>query len=84
MNEKSKNTELRKLARLSYKEWLPFFIFPLNLTSHLKSKSANQIEKERFVKFGFEKKIEQAETAQVAGILFYGFITLVVIIIQYL
>ncbi len=82
MNQELKNIEKRKTEPLTTKEWLTFFIFPVNPNWRLNPKSANQIEYERYKKFGFEKKMEQAETARIAGILFYFFIILIAIIIN--
>ena len=81
MNQELKNTEKRKTEPLTTKEWFTFFIIPVNPNSRLNSKSANQIEYERFERFGFEKKMEQVETAQIAGIIFYIFLFIVAILI---
>jgi len=84
LNQELKNTEKRKTEPLTTKEWFTFFIIPVNPNSRLNSKSANQIEYERYERFGFEKKIEQADTARIAGVLFYFFIILIAIIIYYI
>jgi hypothetical protein len=81
LNQEVKNTEKRKIEPLTTKEWLTFFIFPVNPNSRLNSKSANQIEYERFERYGFEKKMEQVETAQISGVLFYIFLFIIAIII---
>ena len=82
MNQELKNIEKRKIEPLTTKEWFTFFIFPVNPNWRLNPKSANQIEFERYKKFGFEKKMEQAKTARISGILFYCFIILIAIIIN--
>ncbi|GGZ95017.1 hypothetical protein [Algibacter mikhailovii] len=84
MNQELKNTEKRKAEPLTNKEWFTFFIIPVNPNSRLNSKSANQIEYERYERFGFKKKMEQADTARIAGVLFYFFIILIAIIIYYI
>jgi hypothetical protein len=81
LNKEELNKEKRKTIPLTKEEWFNFFIFPVNPNSRLNSKSANQIEYDRYKKFGFEKKMEQAETAQIAGVLFYFFLILIAIII---
>ncbi len=82
LTDEQKNIERRKTEPLTIEERLSFFFFPVNPNYRLNPKSANQIEIERFKKFGFEKKIEQAETTQIAGILFYIIIFLIVIILS--
>ena len=81
LNKEELNKKKRKTIPLTKEELFNFFIFPVNPNSRLNSKSANQIEFDRFKKFGFEKKMEQAETAQIAGVLFYFFLILIAIII---
>ncbi|ALJ06549.1 hypothetical protein APS56_16030 [Pseudalgibacter alginicilyticus] len=82
MSLELENIEKRKTIPLTKGEWLAFFFVPVNPNWRLNPKSANQIEFERYKKFGFEKKIEQAEKARIAGILFYLLIILVAIIIS--
>jgi hypothetical protein len=82
LKQELKNIEKRKIEPLTTKEWFIFFIFPVNPNWRLNSKSANQIEYERYKKFGFEKKMEQVETARIAGVLLYFLIILIAIIIS--
>ena len=79
IDEELINKEKRKTESLTTKEWLTFFIFPVNPNSRLNSKSANQFEYEWFKRFGFEKKMKQVETVQVAGVLFYICIFIIII-----
>jgi hypothetical protein len=81
LNQELENKEKRKTIPLTREEWLSFFIFPVNPNWRLNPKSANQIEYERYKKFGFEKKIEQAKNARTAGILFYILLFIFAIII---
>ena len=81
MNQELKHKEKRKTEPLTTREWLVFFIFPMNPNSRLNSKSANQIEYERYERFDFEKKMEQVETAQIAGVLFYFFLIIIIIVV---
>ena len=82
MNLELENKEKRKETPLTKGEWLAFFFVPVNPNWRLNPKSANQIEFERFKKYGFEKKVKQAEKARISGILFYLLIVLIVIIIS--
>ncbi|WP_405604203.1 hypothetical protein [Polaribacter sp. Asnod1-A03] len=81
MNQELENKEKRKTIPLTREEWLSFFIFPVNSNWRLNPKSANQIEYERYKKFGFEKKIKQVKNARTAGILFYILLFIIAIII---
>ena len=82
MNLEIENKEKRKSIPLTKGEWLAFFFVPVNPNWRLNPKSANQIEFERYKEYGFEKKIEQAEKAKIAGILFYLLIIIIAIIIS--
>lgn len=72
LNEKIKNIKKRKNAPLSINEWMSFFFVPLNpSTRMLPTKAFNEYEEDRFIKFGFEKKLRQSGIARILGIIFY-------------
>ena len=81
LNEALENSKKRKTEQLTPKEWLTFFILPINFNWYLNSKGYHQLESERFEKFGFDTKVEQVEMAKIAGLLFYLFIIVVIAII---
>ena len=69
--------ENRKNEPLTNEEWLTFFIFPF-LAPNLSpphtfgiNDDYSESEMERFQKYGFEKKIEQAEKVKIFGIIFW-------------
>lgn len=70
--KEKENLEKRKNESLKFDEWISFFLIPLNISPRfLPTKDFNDIEEERYSKFGFEKKKRQALIARLFGILFY-------------
>jgi len=59
------NKEKRKQIPLTIEEWLIFFFLPLKKYNPIfPSESFNEIEEERFIRHGFNKKLEQTRTAK--------------------
>lgn len=72
MDQELKNKEKRKNASLSTNEWLTFFFIPFNFgPRQLQTKDFNKIEEDRFINFGFDKKLRQYKTARFWGTMFY-------------
>lgn len=69
-----KYKENRKSEPLTDEEWLTFFIFPFftpTPRSRLEKDHYSESEMERFKKYGFEKKAEQAEKVKIYGTFFW-------------
>ncbi len=82
MNLEEENKQKRKQANLTIDEWFGFFFFPNKyLFSRINYKSFNEIEEERFAKFGFTKKLKQAREATFFGVLFYINLVLLIIVL---
>ena len=81
MNTEEKNKRNRKLTPLTFKEKIPFFLFPFGFGSDLfPTKDINDSELERFIKYGFDKKLEDALVAKKLGIIFYLLIPLILLL----
>ncbi|MFY7670033.1 hypothetical protein ACOSP6_02980 [Tenacibaculum sp. MEBiC06402] len=62
----------RKEAPLTNEEWWTFFILPFFTTApSWRNDDATESEMDRFKKYGFEKKIKQAEKTRILGIIFW-------------
>jgi hypothetical protein len=74
------NKTNRKNKPLSTKEWLTFFFLPFFTTKPIwRNDHLSQSELERFEKYGFERKLEQAKTTQKLGKLFWFGIMIIAI-----
>jgi len=85
--EELKNKEKRKTTPLTTEEYLTFFFFPYINTGSLGSftKSYNQSEDERFIKYEFDVKLKQAKKARGLGLLFYAIVMfLLLTLVKYL
>jgi len=72
----------RKSQSLTRAEWWSFFILPMVTPGPLhRDDHFSDSELERFNKYGFEKKIRQAQTVQLLGILFWIILFLILGII---
>ncbi len=81
INQEEKNKRKRKLERLSIKESLRYFLFPFGFGSDLfPVKDYNDTELERFIKYGFDKKFEDAIIAKKLGVIFYLLIPLILLL----
>jgi len=81
MSLEERNKRKRKLERLSFIEKFPFFLFPFGFGSNLfPVKDINDAELERFKKYGFEKKFNDAIVAKKLGIIFYLLIPLILLL----
>ncbi|WP_299228082.1 hypothetical protein [uncultured Psychroserpens sp.] len=80
MTEEDKNIEKRKRTPLTDKEFLTFFFFPIMDRSRtsIGNYQLNDEEDERFIKYGYNKKLEQAKVARAYGRIFY--IAIIIII----
>ncbi|SDS01567.1 hypothetical protein SAMN05216503_1702 [Polaribacter sp. KT25b] len=79
--KEEKNKTNRKLTPLTFKEKISFFLFPFGYGSDLfPIKDINDSELERFKKYGFDKKIEDAIVAKKLGIIFYLLIPLILLL----
>ena len=80
LNKELENSEKRKNASLTIEEWLTFFFVPMNFSNPwLNSNTFYKTERERYEKFGFEKKLRQHEFVRFLGIVFYFFIIVLII-----
>lgn len=81
MDLEKRNRNKRKLEPLTFVEKIPFFLFPFGFGSDLfPMKDMNDSEIERFKKYGFDKKLEDAIKAKQLGIIFYLIIPLILLI----
>ncbi|WP_299099827.1 hypothetical protein [uncultured Winogradskyella sp.] len=72
MSLEEENKKKRKEIPLTTEEWLTFFFFPFQSKGgFMNTHDLNKMENERFEKYGFEKKIEQASQVRILGIFFY-------------
>ena len=73
MNLEKENSKKRKKIPLTVSEAVWFFFFPSGFFKLDKSKSTdfNESELERFEKYGYNLKLEQAQKLKKYGILFY-------------
>ncbi|MCK8480651.1 hypothetical protein [Psychroserpens algicola] len=72
MTEAEKNEEKRKHMSLTNSEFLTFFFFPYNVKRFgMNDYELNKSEDERFVKYGFETKLKEADSARLYGTIFY-------------
>ncbi|MCH4824622.1 hypothetical protein ML462_15720 [Gramella lutea] len=72
MEKEDFNKMNRKDKPLNTKEWLTFFFLPFLTTKPIwRNDNFPQSELERFEKYGFEKKLEQAKKTQKLGKLFW-------------
>lgn len=67
------NSEKRKHQPLTNSEWLTFFFLPFrrNRFDPNSLETFNEIEEERFKKFGFDKKLKESVSARRSGMVFY-------------
>lgn len=81
MNLEEKNRIKRKNTPLSFIEILSFFFFPKGFKSRLfPIKDINDVELERFKKYGFEKKFKDALSARKYGTVFYFALILILLL----
>ena len=80
MNLEERNAEKRKNAPLTNSEAASFFFIPpiYGLAKSLYHPDFNDNEMERFRKFGFERKIKEAQKMRFLGLIFY--ISLIIIL----
>lgn len=72
MDLELKNKEKRKTASLSANEWLTFFFGPFNFgPRQIRTEDFNKTEENRFISFGFDKKLRQYKIARFWGTMFY-------------
>ncbi|TVZ55080.1 hypothetical protein OD91_0322 [Lutibacter sp. Hel_I_33_5] len=83
MIEEDRNTRKRKIAQLTFKEKIPFFLFPFGFGSNLfPVKDYNDSELDRFKKYGFEKKYNDAIKLKKLGIIFYFIIPIILLLFK--
>ncbi|MEO9511836.1 MAG: hypothetical protein ABJN84_05315 [Flavobacteriaceae bacterium] len=78
--------EKRKDEPLTREEWLTFFFLPFSSSPYGRkiSDSVTELEQQRFVKFGFEKKIKEAAEVRTWAYIFWFVLMLVIgVIIRY-
>ncbi|PWG04881.1 hypothetical protein [Polaribacter aquimarinus] len=81
MNQEEKNKRKRKIEPLSFKAKIPFFLFPFGFGSNLfPVKDFNDSELERFIKYGFEKKYNDAIKSKKMGIIFYFILPIILLL----
>lgn len=81
MNLEERNKRNRKIESLSLTEKLRFFLFPFGFGSELfPIKDYNDSELERFIKYGFEKKYNDAIKSKKIGILFYFIVPIILLL----
>jgi hypothetical protein len=74
--------ERRKDMSLTRDEWLNLFLLPFFTPKpHWRNDHYSQSEMDRYQKYGFEKKIKQAETVKVLGTLFWLFLIVIGVIL---
>ena len=79
-NLEEENIKKRKEASLTTSEWLTFFFIPFDHKGPgLNINNFNYKEEERFKKFGYDKKLKEAELARSMGIMFYSIIFILLI-----
>ena len=85
MTEKERNAEKRKTMSLTTEEFLKFFFFPvLNRSFGFDNYQLNKEEDDRFIKYGFDKKLKEAKSARLYGRIFYfGISILIAVIVNY-
>ena len=82
MNLEEKNIEKRKNVPLTNSEWLTFFFLPFRKHGSWDFENTdkfNEIEEERFEKFGFERKLKESVLARKYGFISYLMITIIII-----
>ena len=82
MNLEEQNEEKRKLEPLTTSEWLSFFFFPFRKNSAWDFENTdrfNEIEEERFEKYGFERKQKESSLARTYGYISYIMISIIII-----
>jgi deoxyribodipyrimidine photolyase-like uncharacterized protein len=63
---------------LSREEWFSFFLLPfITPKPHWRSDHYSQSETDRFKKYGFDKKLKEAEKVQIFGTLFWLFMIII-------
>ena len=81
-NLEKENEIKRKNASLTHSEWMTFFFLPFFSTSaRFRDDHFSESELERFKKYGFEKKINEAKKAKRFGFIFWTIIILVIIVV---
>lgn len=81
MTLEEKNKEKRKTVPLKLIEKVKFFIFPFGFKSNLfPVKDYNDSEIERFKKYGFEKKYNDAIIYIKMGLIFYMLIPIILLL----
>ena len=81
MTEEEKNKRKRKKTPLSFYDKIPFFLFPFGFGSDFfPIKDFNDSELERFIKYGFEKKYQDAILAKKKGFIFYLIIPIILLL----
>ena len=81
MTEKERNIRNRKIIPLSFKYKMLFLLFPFGFGSNLfPIKDYNDSELERFKKYAFDKKYNDAIAFKKIGILLYVLILLILLL----
>lgn len=82
MTEAEKNAEKRKTMPLTNAEFFKFFFFPVFRKSfNLDNHQLNGEEDNRFIKYGFDKKLKEAKSARFYGKIFYFSISILIALI---
>jgi hypothetical protein len=82
LNLEEQNTQKRKSEPLTNSEWLTFFFLPFRKRGSWgfdNTDKFNEIEEERFEKFGFERKLKESSLARKYGIVCYLMVTIIII-----
>lgn len=84
MTEAEKNAKKRKTMPLTNAEFFTFFFFPVFRKDFgIDNHQLNKDENNRFIKYGFDKKLKEAQSARLYGKIFYfGIIILIAVIIK--
>ncbi|WP_241148007.1 hypothetical protein [Lacinutrix jangbogonensis] len=82
-----RNKEKRKDEPLTSSEWLTFFLLPFRKKGDWDFENTdrfNEIEEERFEKFGFQRKQKESSLARAYGFISYLMITIIIISLIFL
>ena len=82
MNLEEQNEEKRKFEPLTTSEWLSFFFFPFRKIGTWdigNTDKFNEIEEERFEKYGFERKQKESSLARTYGYISHIMISIIII-----